>query len=227
MKILTENNYKELAPNTNPFSIEDMSSDVKDTFLYLTSAYRYMLTQYLIDKLDLKIIDDSIKQSGLEFLPVSNENMDIYQWFSCEELSYIYLRNNVNIINLSKEEREELYNMIKNDDFKYNEKIAKYIESTYRKVIHENLKISPCLINFGPSSLTFMVPNDSLVIGIRYDEFNLNDEPEEAWGERHDKQITYLSNIFGKISNTAKEKLKIACYVIKYDEFSVSKIKSK
>ena len=227
MKILTEANYNELTPNTDPFSIDDMSTDTKDAFLTITSAYRYMLIQYLIDKLNLKAIDDLIKQSELEFLPVSNENMDVYQSFNCEELTYLYLRNNVKIINLSKEERNEFYNIIEKTDFKYNEKMAQYIEKTYRKVIHENIKTSPCLINFGPISQTFMVPNDSLVIGMRYDEFNLNNASEEAWDEKHDKQIDYLSNIFEKIINAAKEKLKIACYVIKYDEFSVIETKNK
>ena len=223
MKVFTEENYKNIQPNFAPFSIDEMPQDVKKTFLLLTSAYRYMLTQYLIEKIDLKKYDDLIKQNEYKFLPIDEESMDVYQWFNSEELSYLYLRNNVYLMNLSKNERKEFLSMLKKDGIVYTKEMEKFINSTYKKAIFEDIKRNPCMISFGPLTGAFMALNNSMVIGIRYDEFNRNGFLDGEWSKNYMSQLKYISIISNKIEKEVEDKLQIVCNVFKYNEYSVKK----
>lgn len=222
--IITEDDYNDMLPNCEKFNIADMNDDVRNTFLFMTSAYRYMFTKYIIKTLELKKFDQLISKNNFSFLPVKKEEMDIYQLFNSDDLTYLYLRNNIHLANLTSEERTNFLEMLKKYDMQYTNELEEFISSTYRKVIYEDIKNdTPILINFGPISQSFMVPNNSLVIGIRFDEFNLNGKSDSEWDSNHDLQLDYISEITAQISALAENRLKIQCFIIKYNEFSVMK----
>ena len=75
----------------------------------------------------------------------------------------------------------------------------------------------------GPDNSDYYVPNQSIVIGFRYDEFNLNNLSDEQWDNLHDKQLLYLSEFLLKMSKEISSKVNIPIQVIKYNEYSVKK----
>ena len=223
-KILTEEEYGNLFPNNDNFKIEEMDGSVKEMFLRLTSFYRYMLIEYLAKTLDLEKYDHLLTVSNLKFLPIEKDQMDIYQYFNSDRFKYIYLRNNVYISNLNNNEISEFSNLIAESNMTYNDKIKNFIEKTFKKVISENPDSKlKTVTNFGPISPTFMAPDNSLVLGIRYDEFNYNGQTDIEWDNNHNLQIKYLESLTKELVKKAQEKLNIECRIIKYNELSVIK----
>lgn len=58
--------------------------------------------------LELDVYDKSIDDSGYKFKPVDPLMMDYYQYMSAMNLKYLYLRNNLYIEKLSKEQVAKL-----------------------------------------------------------------------------------------------------------------------
>lgn len=222
--IITKNDYEKRFPNCDKFNINDMNDETMNTFLFLTSAYRYMFAKYIIKTLELKKYDQLISKNTISFLPVKKDEMDIYQLFNSDDLTYLYLRNNIHLVNLTNDERKDFFEMLKKYDMQYTSELEEFISSTYRKVIYEDIENNySTLVNFGPISQSFMAPNNSLVIGIRFDEFNLNGKSDSEWDSNHNLQLDYISEISAQISTLAENRLKIQCFVIKYNEFSIIK----
>ena len=79
----------------------DFSQDINQEVYLL---YRKLFTEYIIEKTELKKYDEEIKNSNLNFIPVEEEKMDIYQYFSCDILKYFYIRNNLYLEKLDKKD---------------------------------------------------------------------------------------------------------------------------
>ena len=219
--MMTEEDYKTI-PTYSNFFIDDMDDVQKNTFLLLISMYRKMMILFLINNTNIKKYDDLLASSYFKYIPIENINKDLYQ-FSCkDDLNYFYLRNNIHIENLTNDERKFLYSKYSNDSFNFDEEMQSFIVQTYRKVIFEDVRQKGnCLINYGPISPNFIAPNNALVIGVRYDDFNLNGQSEKEWNENYEKQQEYLNRIINELENEIKKRLNIACRVIKYNEFSI------
>ena len=71
----------------------------------------------------------------------------------------------------------------------------------------------------------YYAPNDSLIIGVRYDDFNLNGQTGEEWDANRKKQFDYLFELMENIENDGKNKLSALVTCIKYDEYSVKIVK--
>lgn len=221
---MSELDYNQIQPNCEEFSIDDMDQKTRETFLYLTTAYRYLLMEYLNRRINLEGYDKSIQESNLKFVEINPDSMDIYQYYCLNTLKYIYLRNNVHIAHLTNEERDLFLTLIKNSDMTYNDDIDKFIDSTFRKVIFEPINNDEIIdINYGPMSNTFLAANNALVFGIRHDEFNLNGMTDSDWDQNHDNQIRFLNTLSTTMEKDVMNKLKINCRVISYNDTSVVK----
>ena len=86
------NDLKRISPNYSAIDFE------KDDYIKLYNLYRSLLTEYIIDTLELKKYDEKILKSNLNFKQTNKEEMDSYQYFSSEELKYLYIRNNILLI---------------------------------------------------------------------------------------------------------------------------------
>ena len=109
MKIIDSDLFNTRKPYNDYF--DNISLDSQNNYLRLYSIYNDLLIQYLIKKYDLKAYDDMLKKSNKNFINVDTLDMDLYQYASSEYLSFLYLRNNINLENLTKEEIQFLNNI--------------------------------------------------------------------------------------------------------------------
>ena len=205
--------------------IESMTKEEQDSYLLKYNMYRKLFTKFIIQKTNLKEYDKQIENSGLKFQTTKEEDMDIYQYFSSDELKYFYIRNNIYIEKLNEEEEKYLQDKIKSKNSELDDDTKKFIENTYEKVIFEDVLKNgeTCITMYGPDSKTFMAPNNALVIGIRYDEFADQGLNDEEWEELHDKQILFLGKLYTNMYAQLKEKLNIPISIIRYTEYSITK----
>ena len=224
-KQINENQLKSVYPNKITDKLEKMSKQEKENYLLKYFSYRKLFTEYMIKKLDLKKYDDELAESKLNFKPNSEKDMDIYQYFSSEELKYFYIRNNIYIERLNEEETKFLTNKI-DDNCELDLETEKFIEDTYEKVIFEDVLGNGelCEINYGPDGISFMAGNDAIVVGVRYEEFNTNGLNDKEWSELHYNQLLFLGKTIDKINVSVLDMFKVPVNIIKYNEFSVEKM---
>ncbi len=225
LKIINEENFDTRFPKLNESLFNDMDNNMKETYLEIYSIYRKLFSEYIIDKLQIKNYDFELTNSNLNFVKVIEKDMDIYQNFNKEILNYFYIRNNLYIERLTPSERKILYTKFLSGDYSLDENTKVIIENSYKRIIFEDVHKdgSNCYINMGPDNSDYYVPNQSIVIGFRYDEFNLNNLSDEQWDNLHDKQLLYLSEFLLKMSKEISSKVNIPIQVIKYNEYSVKK----
>lgn len=225
LKIINEENFDTRFPKLNESLFNDMDNNMKETYLEIYSIYRKLFSEYIIDKLQIKNYDFELMNSNLNFVKVIEKDMDIYQNFNKEILNYFYIRNNLYIERLTPSERKILYTKFLSGDYSLDENTKVIIENSYKRIIFEDIHKdgSNCYINMGPDNSDYYVPNQSIVIGFRYDEFNLNNLSDEQWDNLHDKQLLYLSEFLLKMSKEISSKVNIPIQVIKYNEYSVKK----
>lgn len=214
--------------NEDDFDIlfkNNMSKDEKNKYLMYYNTYRTLLTKFIIKKFNLKFFESRIEKSNLKFLTVDENKMDVYQYFSCNELKYFYLRNNVNINRLNSEEKAFLNEIISSNNDELDEKAIQFIENTYKKVIYEGKSDDDRghIIMYGPDSKHFMAPNDALVLGMRYDMFNLNGLNDEQWKDLYFKQIEFLNHMLKKMQEELNEISDISVNIIQYTDFSIER----
>ena len=209
----------------NMIKIKNNNMPIKE-YIDLYNIYRFFMTKYIIEKLNLKEYDKKIKNSKCNFLPVETDRMDVYQFFSCDELKYIYIRNNVYIERLSSEEINILEEKLKNNDYSIDKKVADLIEKTYQKIIFEDIMKNGKIyqITYGPDSSNYFARNDSLVLGIRYDEFAETELTDEEWKKQNQKQREFLRKIINEMINEFENIINVPINIIKYNDYSVNTI---
>lgn len=222
-KLLAEKEIQSRFPKSNKVYYEGLSKEEKEVYNKQYNKYRRIFTKYIIEELNLKKYDDEINNSELNFNPISDIDMDIYQYFSSEFLKFFYLRNNIYIEKLTNEEKSFLEGIgnIKNKEL--DEQTREFIKQTYKKVIFEDIKGDKknYFTFYGPNSKNYMASNDSLIIGIRYDEFNLCGLDDKKWDEFHLKQIDFLSELFYRFVIENKNKLDVPIIILQYNRFSI------
>ena len=226
IKIITEKDYPSFFPQITPITLKNYPHIVQEGSQICYSLYHNWLLMYISSKLHLKKYDDLIFYSDLKFKAISTENMDVYQYLASDYLKYFYLRNNLHLDNLFEEETEHLAKFLINEDYDYNEEKEKFVESTYERVIFEDILGNNQIINtnYGPnSSRRFFAPNNAIVIGFRYDELYNIGMTDDEWDELHDKQMDVLSEILNLFEIETQKVLHIPHKIIIYNDFSVKK----
>ena len=211
-------NFKKL--NKKDIIQFDFSQDINQEVYLL---YRKLFTEYIIEKTDLKRYDDEIKNSNLNFIPVEEKNTDIYQYFSSDILKYFYIRNNLYLEKLDKKEIDLLEKKIQNQNFDLDESSRDMIEKTYRNALFKDrLEGFKCYVFYGPSTMPFSAEDDAVVIGFRYDEFNLNGMNDDEWNNNFEKQQLWLFQFIEKLKYEFAKKIENATTIIKYNEYSIT-----
>lgn len=226
MKIISKNEYNSRFPKNDVFDIEDMDLETQCIFFNIYSMYRKLFTDYVVELLGLKKYDNEILNSSLNFISISESQMDFYQNFSKEQLNFLYIRNNIYIERLSSSDREVLYNKFLKKDYELDEISRELIGRTYKKVIFEDVQKNGeiCMTNYGPNgSLNYFAQNNSLIIGLRYDEMNLNGLDENEWLILYRKQSLYINELIDKMIKEFNGRNIGPINVIKYDDYSVKK----
>ena len=184
--------------------------------------YRKLFTEYIIEKLNLKKYDEEIEQSKLNFIPVEEKDMDIYQYFSCDVLKYFYIRNNLYIEKLDEHSIELLDKKIKNKYYELDESARNIIEKTYKDILFKDeIEGFKNYVFYGPNTTSFSAENKAVVIGVRYDEFNLNNMSDKEWGNNYEQQQLWLQLMLAKLNVKSEEILQNSVAIIKYNEYSI------
>lgn len=203
--------------------IEGMEQEKKSEYIEMYNTYRALFTEYIIDKLNLKSYDKKITESNLRFSQVNDESMDVYQYFSNNELNYFYIRNNIYLNKLSEDENSYLREKIKKQDIQLNKETVEFIEETYEKIIYEgnSEEHKGFLTLYGPNSRTYMAPNDAVIIGVRYNEYDLQELSDKEWSDLNMKQMEFLYPFIKNMKEEIKENLKNSISIIQYNDFSI------
>lgn len=194
------------------FKIDDDNSE----YFKLLNNYKKLFESYLKDKLPLQLIDDNMKSSDLKFVPVKEEDMDFYQISSTMGLNYIYLRNNLYIENLSKEDLEIFYTLETFDD-----KAKEFIKRTYLTVI--NPYDEKRIIFYGPENSKHLCDSTDVVLGIRYNEFEINGMSDEEFQKNFLEQLRLISQVSTLLEIASPNELGSNVKVIQYNELSIMK----
>lgn len=224
-KSISIEDYNTRFPKLNEEMFDGLTKEEKETYMMLYSAYSEAFRDYIIKKLNLKIYDNDLLDSPLNFKENDEEQMDLYQSITKDNLKYIYIRNNLYIERLTYEERTNLLNMYLKKSEANPKQIEKFVEDTYKKVIFEDISKSGEIrrINYGPDNPLFFASNNSLVLGINYDEFSLNGLTDDEWSKQHDEQGDKLVSLVNNIINNESDKLDVPLRVILYNEYSIKK----
>ena len=100
--------------------------------------YKKLFLEYVIKELELNNYDEILNRSPLNYIPISYENKDNYQKNNSKGLKYFYIRNNIYIERLTRDDISFIQKKRKNGEEVLDEEWAEFIENTYPKIIQEN-----------------------------------------------------------------------------------------
>jgi len=196
-------------------------SNIMNNYLILYSVYNILLIQFLMKEYYLKDVDEQLAKRVGDFIPISKEMMDLYQYSSLGFLKYFYLRNNIYIERLSDDDKRYLFEIYNSGNYSLNEERENFIRRTYLNTILEYPNNTNRNFCYGPDNRKFIKPGNAIIIGVRYDQFsNMTDDTNvfNVFAKRTG-QIQILSNF---LEYKIKSMSSIPFYVIEYDEFSVN-----
>ena len=214
--------------NVDEFNIKNslefynkMNDNERNEYVSQYLSYSKLFLKYLFEKYDLYKYDKMFEKEL--FTPVSEEEYDIYQKISGDFSKFLFLRNDLYIERLSKDDREFLNNKSRNNDFELDSKAIDFIERTFRNVVLENCNDSYNIL-YGPNNSEFIKPCNALVFGFKDDEFGLREgENDEGWRKRHLQQLLSFDVISGFICDSISDELNIPVEVIKYNYLDIKK----
>ncbi len=186
-----------------------------ERYSMLAERYKRFFEQYLMDNLPLEQIDQNMRESNLGFCPIKEADMDRYQKSSGMGLGYLYLRNDFYIELLDGANLDYL-----DKAAVYNPEVAAFIQRSFRRVIDPFEEPTP--IFYGPENGQFLCDSDSIVIGVRYDEFNTELE-DEAFTKNFMERQRILSQLSTVLEIYAQQTLGTKLRFIQYNEASVMK----
>lgn len=197
------------------------NNEEMNNYLAVYNVYSDLLIQFLIKKYHLLDADKELEKRIDSFPEVPSSEKDLYQHLSEGYLKYFYLRNNIYIERLTKEQLNYLFSIYQSGNLKLNSQYEKFINDTYLKVILENENEKGVNVNYGPDNLKYYKPSNSIVIGVRYNQFQniSNDETAFSSFTSAEGQIHILANF---LEYKVRQESDIPFSVIEYDDFSVN-----
>ena len=215
--------YETRFPSFNQEYFNNLNNESKQEYLKLYLLYYNLLYKYLIPKLNLKHYDNMLLNSDNIFYQVPLENMDLYQRIGSNYLKYFYLRNNIYIERLSKEELDFLKKKLLSNNNELDNETTTFIKNTYQKVILEDAN-DVKNINYGPDSCDFYKPSNNIIIGVRFDNYyKESNESNSESGSKYNDRI-YELEIITKFLAKHLEDFEVPCSVIIYNEFNINKL---
>lgn len=184
-----------------------------ERYFMLSERYKHFFEQYIMDNLPLAHVDRNMQESNLGFCPIKEADMDWYQKSSGMGLRYLYLRNDFYIELLERDELDFL-----EDAAAYNQQVAEFIRHSFRRVIDPCDE--PTSIFYGPENGQFLCDSDTIVLGVRYDEFNSELE-DVVFAMNFLEKQRILSQLSSVLEEYAVQALGAKLRFIQYNEVSV------
>ena len=189
-----------------------------NNYFKLLNKYKKLFEEYLKEKLPLELINDNMKKSNLKFVPIKKEDMDFYQITSTMNLDYIYLRNNLYIEKLNKEDLDFLSKKDNLDD-----ETKEFIKRTYQTVINAYENDEKRIIFYGPENSKHLCDSTDVVLGIRYNEFEVNGMSDEEFQKNFLEKLRLIAQVSTLLEIAAPNELGSQVKVIQYNELSIMK----
>ncbi len=227
MKVITKEQIESRFTVQDVSFLENMDEDTLTSYLQLYSYLQILLNVYVSEYLGLERYDAYLEYSELKYKKVKEEDMDVYQYLGSSVMQYFYIRNNLFLERLTKEERDFFVEKMVEENYKVDEKMKDYIKNILSRVIVETEKTrgEVGLTNFGPDIPSYFAPMNALLIGLRYDEFYHENMTDEEWDFSHEQQQKDLDKLISQLNLELESKLDIPFKVIQYNEFSVKKFR--
>lgn len=193
------------------------NDNLTEEYKILQKKYYLLLEAFLCQNLHLKEIETKLDASNRFFnrrqdLIANLENQNI-------QLSYFFIRSNLNIENLSE---DELNVLNQSKDLKH---LYLLVKKTFLKVIKVNFlygqKIEESRILYDGTSESYLKSNNSLVLGF-VDDLTSEKIPDDEWDTFSLQRDELKTKVFSDIKNEAL--VKIGCN-IEFIEYSLSLLK--
>lgn len=225
MKCITVEEFKTRIPDGNSDYFNELDKEAQESYIALYNAYSSLVTDYFIKNCSLKEYDDALVDSPYSFPKLKEDDMDIYQYLASDKLSFVYLRNNLYIERLDEEEQKYLIDKAQDDEIVYDDKADEFVKSTFKRVILENGGDEDGLhVFYGPDNSNFMYPDNSVIIGIRYDDYYQEpNQTSEEWFEANNNRLQDVETLSIILETRMPKLAGVDCYAVKYNEFSVKK----
>lgn len=177
-------------------------------YFNIQKNYKIIFEKYIAETLNLKKYDDLLANSNLKIDSCVPYRMDYYQKNSTLNLKYIYIKNNLHIEKLAKEDLDSLEKA--NDE----ELLKDIVKKTYPDVIKINyLDDKEIKGKFktqyfeGFDSPNTVFNNDSLVLIIREGKLKTKMNNEELVNYINKRQM-FIINVIEKMNDDFHDKLK-------------------
>ena len=184
----------------------------------LKKTYKQLFEIYLQNKIDLKLYDNKIKNSDLDFgkghPTKSNLINDLGEYLG---LNYIYIINDFFIEKLSINDLNELRKVYQ--EKKYNINTIKMIEKTYKEVLNNNF-VNGKYVNepfnrcYGPVIPKNFALSDSLVIKIIFGK-NMKQYNDEEYLANAKAKTNFLNILSNDLKKEIGEKLGIRVTILR------------
>lgn len=156
--------------------LEEENKDSR--YLRLRAVYRANLEAYLMDVLDVRALDDKLKNSRHGFRSRGLEERNRYERESSMGLEFICLRNNLYIEYLSKEQLRLLEHQTEKGETWVSDSVKEMVKATYRDIIRvrdpQNWDDESRFLYPAAQGRKPVIPNQALVLSIsdavEYDE---------------------------------------------------------
>lgn len=193
-------------------------SILDEEYIILKKTYKQLFEIYLQSKIDLKLYDNKIKNSDLDFgqgHPVKiNLINDLGEYLG---LNYIFIINDFFVEKLSINDLNELRRVYQ--EKKYNLNTKKMIERTYKDVLNNNFvngefKDVPFNRCYGPMVPKNFALSDSLVIKIIFGK-NIKQYNDDEYLANAKAKTNFLNILSNELKKEIEEKFGIRVTILR------------
>ena len=184
-------------------------NDIYDkNYLEVQAAYLSLLNHYLCEKVKLDRYQEVLDKSVYKF--VENEET-VYSKAGAFGRKNIFIRNNVYVERLSKEDLDILQEGMNNGEVNVTDELLAMIERTMENIIsvryEDSDKVFEAIYDMGVFQ-TNMAPSNALVFTISYD-FEYDENGNIIDNEKEDKKAELVEELHKKMSDKMSKELGI------------------
>lgn len=184
----------------------------------MEEKYRLLLFKYLYNELNLHIVESLLVKNNIHYitseLQMCREEKICYM---CSK--YFYLLNKIDVNYLNDLEIEFLNSVNESDSI--DDKIINFLNDTIPNVLFKNAEGKD--IYYGPHSKNYLSKDNTIVLGLKYDEFGFAEGKIKKRSEIEKNDII-ITNILSFIHNATKYKIQVILYNELFEKLKYSRI---
>ena len=171
------------------------SDALTDDYLLLQAVYKTIFNEYLNSVADFHKYENKLALSGLKYIPIEPEKLDVYQKYGSFGREFIYLRNNFHIEVLSADDLNLLKGIVDGDSAIGDDDLLQMAGRTFRDVvtIHYEGNVGSFKAVYDARVFnTYSAPNEALVFAIKHEwEFDEKGNVVSLETEKQKEQFVF------------------------------------